>query len=139
MEVLAPFGVSIDWDTYVRECVGIADRLMIERLGSHHNPPIAFETLWAVYPNKRKSLRERLLTEPGVFLPETLDLVRTLAASGFALAVVSSSGRDEVETPLIHAGVAECFRTMVCGSEAKRLKPEPDPYLRAAEILGVQH
>ena len=54
------------------------------------------------------------------------------------LAVVSSSGRTEVEPPIVHAGIRERFEVLVCGLEAGKLKPAPEPYLRAAELLGVR-
>ena len=53
----------------------------------------------------------------------------------YAMAVVSSSARQEVEPALRVGGVLEFFGALVCGSEVPRLKPAPDPYLRAAEIL----
>ena len=127
----------MDWETYQRQCIGVSDRTMIERLAAHHTPPLDFETLWAIYPSKRDALRERLMTDPQVFLPATLDLVRALAKH-LPLAVVSSSARNEVEPPLVNVGVGDCFETMVCGHESPRLKPAPHPYLRAAEILGIK-
>ena len=136
MDVLRPFDISMDWETYQRVAIGISDRLMIERLAALRTPPVPFETVWAVYPAKRDALRERLLAEPEVFHSGTLDLVRELSAI-LPLAVVSSSGRSEVEQPLIHIGLGAYFKAMVCGLEAGRLKPEPDPYLRAAALLGA--
>ncbi len=136
MEALAPFGIHMSWETYQRESIGVSDRLMIEQLAASRTPPLAFDEVWAVYPAKRDALRIRLMTDPKVFLPETVELVKKLALE-MPLAVVSSSGRNEVETPLVHAGIAGCFKTMVCGLEAGKLKPEPDPYLLAAQLLGV--
>lgn len=138
-EILDPFGIRIDWETYAREFVGISDRLMIARLAAHREPPLPFETLWELYPHKRDIFRERLMKDPNAFAPETRDLVRTLAGLGIPLAVVSSSGRNEVEPPLVNAGLGAYFETMVCGHEAAHLKPAPDPYLKAAAMLDAKH
>ena len=54
------------------------------------------------------------------------------------MAVVSSSGRTEVEPPIVHAGIRHHFLALVCGLEAGKLKPAPEPYLRAAELLQVR-
>jgi HAD superfamily hydrolase (TIGR01509 family) len=70
-------------------------------------------------------------------LQPTLDLIAELAPH-YKLAVVSSSGRTEVEPPLVRAGIRDHFEVLVCGKEAKQLKPEPDPYLLAAELLKVR-
>jgi len=55
------------------------------------------------------------------------------------MAVVSSSSRREVEPALVVGGIREFFDALVCGSEVPHLKPAPDPYLRAAELLGATH
>lgn len=135
--VLAPFGVQLDWETYARECIGVDDRVMIERLCGLRSPPVPFEDVWAGYPRKRDLFRE-LMRQPGVFHPETLQLARRLVEAQMPLAVVSSSGRLEVEEPLESAGILGCFQTLVCGREAERLKPDPAPYLLAAERLGCR-
>jgi HAD superfamily hydrolase (TIGR01509 family) len=135
-QVLAQFGIHVPWDIYARECIGISDRMMIERLAAQCTPPLAFETVWAEYPRKQSFFRERIESEPP-FLEETLNFLRELARQ-FPMAVVSSSGRTEVEPPLVRAGVGGCFQAMVCGREVANLKPAPDPYLRAAELLGVR-
>jgi HAD superfamily hydrolase (TIGR01509 family) len=62
--------------------------------------------------------------------------VRSL--DSYRLAVVSSSDRSEVEPLLERAGIRQCFATLVCGREAARLKPAPDPYLLAARRLEAQ-
>jgi HAD superfamily hydrolase (TIGR01509 family) len=53
----------------------------------------------------------------------------------YRMAVVSSSSRLEVETALEVAGIRQYFAALVCGREAGQLKPAPDPYLKAAELL----
>jgi len=135
-QVLAPYGIQMSWDVYERECIGVSDRLMIERVSAQRTPPIPFDQVWAEYPRKQALFRERVEASPP-FLEETLELVRELAAE-FQLAVVSSSGRAEVEPPLVRAGIRECFGAMVCGREVPNLKPAPDPYLQAAALLGAQ-
>ena len=36
------------------------------------------------------------------------------------------------------AGLRSCFQTLICGREVPNLKPAPDPYLKAAEVLGAK-
>jgi HAD superfamily hydrolase (TIGR01509 family) len=130
-EVLAPFGVDLAWDTYAESCIGVADQEMIRRFSA--NLGVDFDRLWAQYPRKKELFRAR--NETAVqFLPETLGLLREVAAA-YRLAVVSSSARVEIEPVLVRAGVRDVFEVLVCGSEVPRLKPAPDPYLRAADLL----
>jgi len=135
-EILAPFGIQLDWDFYQQQCVGVSDRLMVERLAAERTPPIPFSEIWPEYQRKQTMFRERLMAAPP-FLAETVALVRDLSPV-FKLAVVSSSGRTEVEPPLELAGIRPCFQAFVCGREVPNLKPAPDPYLRAAELLEVR-
>jgi len=135
-EILRPFGIAVSWEVYLRECVGISDRVMVQRLAAASSPLIDWELIWAEYPHKQELFRARLVETPP-FLEETLQLVRD-AAANLKLAVVSSSQRTEVEPPIVRAGIRESFQVLVCGKEVPNLKPAPDPYLRAAELLGVR-
>ncbi|MGH9663878.1 MAG: HAD family hydrolase [Bryobacteraceae bacterium] len=135
-EILAPFGIHLDWDIYAANCIGISDRLMLERFSANLRPPLPVETLWNEYPRKKELFRQR--AETMEFLqPETTALIRSLAA--FPMAVVTSSGRTEVEPALVQAGIHGCFRALVCGLEVPNLKPAPDPYRTAAELLNVKN
>jgi beta-phosphoglucomutase len=134
MEVLAPYGYHVDWETYSREWIGVSDRDMIRRFCESAQPPLDFDAIWAQYPYKTEVFRTRMAERP-VFHPETLRLLDQL--DGYKLAVVSSSARTEVEPPLIRAAIRDRFDALVCGREVQNLKPAPDPYLRAAELLGV--
>jgi beta-phosphoglucomutase len=134
-EILRPFGIEFDWEFYRKNCIGVSDRLMVERLAAARVPPLAFAEVWPEYQRKQLVFRERLERDHP-FLPETLDLVRELS-DFYKLAVVSSSGRTEVEPPIERAGIRPFFQAFVCGREVQNLKPAPDPYLRAAEMLGA--
>src|SRR5580692_9716119 len=132
LEILAPFGIEPTWEYYQRECIGISDRLMVESIST----PALFEEIWAKYADKQALFRHKL-TLKSPFLDETVALISDLSPH-YKLAVVSSSGRTEVEPPIVRAGLRDHFQAMVCGREAGNLKPLPDPYLRAAELLGAK-
>ena len=135
-EILEPYGIQLDWGFYQKHCIGVSDRLMIHTLAAERIPPIPFDEIWPEYERKQLMFRDRLESNPP-FLPETVEMVKTIS-NRYQLAVVSSSGRTEVEPPLERAGFRQCFKTLVCGREVVNLKPAPDPYLKAAEILGAR-
>ena len=134
-EILDPFGIHLNWPFYQANCVGISDRTMVERLAAARVPPLPWEEVNPAYQRKLGLFRARLEAHPP-FLESTADLVREFSGH-YKLAVVSSSGRTEVEEPLQRAGLHRHFQAFVCGREAERLKPAPDPYLRAAGLLGA--
>jgi HAD superfamily hydrolase (TIGR01509 family) len=53
------------------------------------------------------------------------------------IAVVSGSGREAVARTLQVLGIDHLVEVMVCAGETLHGKPYPDPFLRAAELLGV--
>jgi len=68
---------------------------------------------------------------------ETRAAVR-LAAEEVAVAVVSSAYRVEIEPVLRASGLLETFATVVSLDDVTRGKPDPQPYLLAAERLGIE-
>jgi HAD superfamily hydrolase (TIGR01509 family) len=71
--------------------------------------------------------------------PGVAELLREVADSGIPYALVSASVRpivDLVLAFLARSGIP-AFPVSVAGDEVARSKPDPMPYLRAAELLGV--
>lgn len=135
ISILEPLGIPLSWEAYCANCIGITDRAMLEVLARQKNPPHDVEDLWQYYPKKKALFREKAYANPPI--PEaTRALVRSL--SQYSLAVVSSSGRAEVEPVLERAGIRDCFQTIVTGDDVKNRKPHPEPYLLAAERLNVR-
>jgi HAD superfamily hydrolase (TIGR01509 family) len=52
-------------------------------------------------------------------------------------AVVSGSPRDSVVRTLETLNIRDLFEVLVCAGEYPRGKPAPDPFLIAAEKLGI--
>ncbi len=134
-EILRPFSIDLTWETFETEFVGKSDRDLVGRLAAQRDPPVPFDELWAEYPRKKELFRERILVELP-FLPETLALVAELSHAGCKLALVSSSARSEIEPALTAVNIHQYFEVLVCGKEVEHLKPAPDPYLKAVELLG---
>jgi HAD superfamily hydrolase (TIGR01509 family) len=68
---------------------------------------------------------------------ETRDAVR-LAASHLPVAIVSAALADEVEPVLASAGLRDAFSLVLTQDDVTRGKPDPQPYLLAAERLGLE-
>lgn len=134
-EILKSLGVDLDWKTYSEHGIGVSDRLLFARLCQQADPPLDVERLIAEYPRKKELFRARML-ELQPFSAEVLELLPQL--HDYQLAVVTSSGRGEVEPILQRSGLHGLFRAVVYAGDVKRLKPAPDPYLLAVERLGVR-
>ncbi len=136
-EILATFGLSLGWDAWSANCIGVSDRLMLECMSRQLTPPIDVDTLYETYP--RKKARFRALMEERMPFFDGVQLLFESLHREYSLAVVTSSGRAEVEPILEKAGLAGFLKASVYGGDVANLKPAPDPYLKAAHMLGAQH
>jgi 2-haloacid dehalogenase len=69
--------------------------------------------------------------------PDVPDALERLRSAGFPLATLTNSSGDLVRAQLEHAGLLELFDRVLSIEEVRRYKPAPEPYLMAAERLGV--
>jgi beta-phosphoglucomutase len=65
------------------------------------------------------------------------ELLHSLAADGFRLAIGSSGPPENVALALERLPGAECFSATVTGADVTRGKPDPQVFLLAAQRLGV--
>jgi len=135
-EVLAPHGITLEWEVYRERFIGIDDRDMLRMLAAEASHPVIWEDLWALYPAKKDLFRARALSAPP-FDPALREFLNNLDGR-YTLAVVSSSSCSEIEPMLEAGGLRGYFQTVVGGENVKRHKPAPDPYLLAAERLNLR-
>ena len=69
-------------------------------------------------------------------VPEVVEHIE-LQHGRIPFAVVSGSTRESVEASLRTIGLLDKFETLVCAGEYANSKPHPEPFLMAAEKLGV--
>ncbi|SDD36725.1 HAD family hydrolase [Rhodococcus tukisamuensis] len=69
--------------------------------------------------------------------PGARDALRAVRAVGLRTALVTNTERELAEQALDTLG-REHFDVTVCGDEVPSGKPQPDPYLRAAALLGLE-
>ncbi|MBM3738990.1 MAG: HAD-IA family hydrolase [Acidobacteria bacterium] len=91
--------------------------------------------MWSQYGAKKEEFRRRMIDD--LPMPEPLRRL-ILELEGPRLAVVNSSGRLEIEPVLEAAGIRTRFAVIVTGEDVEHRKPAPDPYLKAAALLGAR-
>lgn len=105
---------------------------------------LMFDDLGLVHDEHRMADAARYMTKRTAELfadglewrPGALDALRMVRAAGWPMALVTNTERALTELALDGIG-REHFTVTVCGDEVPNAKPAPDPYLRAAELLGV--
>jgi HAD superfamily hydrolase (TIGR01509 family) len=90
--------------------------------------------IWEDVAVRLTALRETggIPVKPGLY-----ELLAASAARGLKICVCTSTKRHSAEATLKSTGLADLTACMVCGGEAPG-KPDPAPYLLAAERLGVK-
>ena len=89
---------------------------------------------------------ELLRTKEGLYremLPELVGIPEVLehidhSYGVIPFAVVSGGPRRSVEASLDALGIRDRFEVLVCAGEYAQGKPHPEPFLKAAEMLGVR-
>ncbi len=71
-------------------------------------------------------------------MPGLVDLLEKLKSKNFPMAVASSSDNETIRVILEKSGLRKYFRYAVSSSEVGKSKPEPDVFLHAAKLLGVE-
>src|SRR5215218_5173659 len=69
--------------------------------------------------------------------PEVAGALKRLGDGGLRLAALTNSTEQVARAQLEHAGLLDAFELVLSADMVDRLKPAPEPYLLAAERLGV--
>jgi 2-haloacid dehalogenase len=69
--------------------------------------------------------------------PEVPGALERLRTAGLRLAALTNSTEQVARAQLEHAGIIGWFEQVLSADTVRRLKPAPEPYLLAAERLGV--
>jgi 2-haloacid dehalogenase len=70
--------------------------------------------------------------------PEVPGALRRLRSAGVRIATLTNSTAEVAEAQLTFAGLRDDFEASFSADEVARLKPAPEPYLMAAERLGIR-
>ena len=134
-QIFAEQGIAISYDVY-KGCIGSTVNrlfeLVLEGYGRDFrgNPAV---------PERFRELKNIYIREKGI--PEikgVCELVRSLKADGYTLAVASSSPQDYIEIIVKQLGLSDCFDLLFSAERVARPKPAPDVFLTAAEALGMK-
>jgi HAD superfamily hydrolase (TIGR01509 family) len=78
----------------------------------------------------------RLAASVVTLRPGAGELLAEVQAAGLPHALVTSSEREIMDAVIRATGVR--FEVTVCAADVTRIKPDPEPYLLAAKLLGVE-
>ena len=132
LDIVHEIGYSDRLDMRFADYIGRSDtELWVDFVAKHH--PV--QSLEELLGRKRERVVEILRRDQPLF--EGVSALVERLGRRYALALASGSERAVVETVLGLDDLRRFFRAIVSGSEIERGKPEPEIFLRAAELLGV--
>ena len=126
MELFAAAGKPLTEDEYYERLAGFSDREIVPMWLGRDDPALV----------ERKIERYRELADGSTVDLEAREAVRE-AAEAVAVAVVSGSARVEIEPVLEAAGLTEAITLIVSSDDIVRSKPDPEGYLIALHLLGI--
>jgi HAD superfamily hydrolase (TIGR01509 family) len=132
LEVVREIGYGDRLDFRFADYIGRSDQVMWVDFVARHKPPQSLAELLA---RKRQRMVDIIRREQPVFdgLPELLEKL----AVRYTLGLASGSERPVVEEVLGIKRLGRFFSAVVADSDVARGKPEPDIFLRAADLLKV--
>ena len=131
-DVLRQMGAEVSFEE-LEVLTGGEDRVTVPPILERHHVAGTIDDYERLRDNCYRTYAEaNLVLEPGA-----LDLLDSLRASGTKVGLVSMTVARCILTGVARLGILDRFDVVVCGDMVERRKPAPDPYLRAAELLGV--
>lgn len=67
--------------------------------------------------------------------PGAVETLRKLKERGYNLCAITTRSKKTAHQTLINSGIYEIFDIIICGEDAKELKPNPAPLFRALELI----
>lgn len=116
---------------YFHDLIGMTVRDQVARIvkGTGHDPTAAYhareEHFWGLVDQ----------IEPMVGV---VDLVRRLHRAGTRIAVASNGSHDYLRHVIDALKIDGMIQGFVCADDVTRPKPDPEPYLKAAALLGLE-
>ncbi|MFX1573505.1 MAG: HAD family hydrolase [Promethearchaeota archaeon] len=99
--------------------------------------PSIDETLIIQWSNLKESYYREMVKDKLELLPGVIDIIKDLKSEGFKLAIGSSGPSENVELLLTTLKIKNLFDNIITAADVRKGKPEPDVFLVAANLLGI--
>ncbi|HUB93474.1 MAG TPA: HAD family phosphatase [Verrucomicrobiae bacterium] len=130
-QVLVPYGVNVS-DEAVKRYLGRTLKDQVTMLNQDYRLQLDYREFSEATQVIKRGLFALLEPKEGV-----KELLRQLKSAGIATAVATSMPRDMTEQRLQTAGIIDHFDVLVTEEDVAKHKPEPDVFVKAAELLAM--
>lgn len=120
---------------FILTCMGLPSEEIGKKLIALHGDSFDYE----LFREKKIAYADIYLKEHGVPLkPGLEELLKAIKKAGMKCAVATSTSRNRAMYHIDESGFTPYFSVIICGDQIENGKPNPDIYLKAAELLGVK-
>jgi beta-phosphoglucomutase len=137
--VMQPRGVTFSYEKYKEDYIGFDDRDAFRAICSEFGQPLHNGKLQSLIDAKAAEF-ERLAKAGVQPFPGVVELIDAAARAAMPIAIASGALRHDIDVVLggVQSGrLLKQFRTIVTADDVDRSKPDPAPYILAAQRLGV--
>jgi HAD superfamily hydrolase (TIGR01509 family) len=120
-------------EAFAHSMIGVPGKECNAMIEAHYGPDFRMDAFNAAYDG----IVSAVLAQGIPLRPGARELVTYLTQQGVPQAIATSPRRPTADRYLGHVGLLEHFAAIVCRDDVANPKPAPDPYLVAAERLGL--
>lgn len=135
--VLEEQGITLVEEDYFNHYLALDDRGCFIKAFAAQEPAVAPGLITEMIGRKAGYV-ERAMKANLRLMPGALELIRR-AAECYPLAIASGALRAEIELILSFGGLSDCFHVVVSAEDVARSKPDPDPFMKALELLNLSN
>ncbi|PID52227.1 MAG: hypothetical protein CR972_03010 [Candidatus Moraniibacteriota bacterium] len=126
------YGINVSHNDYLSCCAGKTDRKGYEDISTFFNIDLNIDELL----KEKSQMYLELFPENKKSYDGVIELIKDLAKI-YTIALTSSSSRSEIDLITKELGIINNFATTISADDVKNGKPNPEPYLKTAQILGI--
>ncbi|MGQ3888482.1 HAD family hydrolase [Legionella sp. CNM-1927-20] len=140
-QVLAPLGLTLSYDDYQKNYLGLSDKEMFPQLMHDINYAISIEDIAELIRKKVAAYQEIISHCPALPIidgfPEFLSKIATQVKK---IAICSGSTKNEINSALariVQGKLQTYFNTIVTSEDVSHGKPSPEGYLLTAQRINI--
>lgn len=126
------YGIELSHQDYLLCCAGKTDRRGYEDMAKQFDVNLNVDDLL----KEKSQIYLDLFPENKKTYQGVIELVKKMSQS-YILALTSSSSRAEVDLVLDEFNIRDSFALTISADDIKNGKPDPEPYIKTAQLLGV--
>ncbi len=135
-ETCAPYGVVVDLERF-GETFGRTNPPIIRFLWKETGLPDPDDALIDQVADAKEARFRELLARDFKPMDGAVELIRTLHAQGWKIAIGTSAPQANLQQGIDGLGISDVLEATSCGDEVEHGKPDPEVFLLCAKRLGV--